>query len=585
MLETIRAYFRFGGTYSKKLQHGMAWGVLNSFFEAWQLIALSVVLVGIAAGGVSNQILSAALGIMLLSIAGVFATAHFKSQNFCEGNYSMTGEKRTRIGDRMRYLPMGYFNKTSLGTIASTMTNTLDDVQNAGGIVYHNVITGFVFSAIMAVMMVLLDWRCGLVVVATIAVVVAASSAAQVVARSASIKRVAAQRAIVGAVLEYVQGMSVVRSFSLVGTAERKLTGAIDTCERRSMALEARFIAFGILQTIVTKASSVCLCLLAAWLWIDGTLSAATCLIMIVASFMTYAKIELGGSNASWLRQLDECMAKVNALLETPVMDEGAGLAGEGLAPSDLSIELDHASFAYEGRRVIDDVSLVVPAGSSLAIVGPSGSGKTTLAHLMARFWDVDEGAVRVGGHDVRDWKVDALLSHFSIVFQGVYLFDDTIENNLKFGRPDATHAEVVEAARRACCTSFIEALPHGYETRIGEEGATLSGGERQRLSIARAILKDAPIVILDEATANVDPENERDLQTAIAELCREKTVVMIAHRLKTVRDADRIIVVGGGRIVQSGTHAELMAETGIYRDFVEMRTQTIGWKLGGSTQ
>ena len=225
-------------------------------------------------------------------------------------------------------------------------------------------------------------------------------------------------------------------------------------------------------------------------------------------------------------------------------------------------------------------MSLSIPQGSSCAIVGPSGGGKTTLAHLMARFWDVSEGRVSVGGRDVRDWKVDALLSNFSMVFQGVYLFDDTIENNIKFGRPDATHQEVVAAARRACCTDFIDSLEKGYDTVIGEGGDMLSGGERQRLSIARAILKDAPIVILDEATANVDPENEQDLQGAIAELERGKTVIMIAHRLKTVRDADQIVVLDGGSIVQQGTHEQLMAKDGLYRSFVDMRERSIGWKL-----
>lgn len=200
----------------------------------------------------------------------------------------------------------------------------------------------------------------------------------------------------------------------------------------------------------------------------------------------------------------------------------------------------------------------------------------------MARFWDVNGGVVRVGGHDVRDWGVDALLARFSMVFQGVYLFEDTIENNIRFGRPEATREEVTEAARRACCADFIEALPDGYDTLIGEGGASLSGGERQRLSIARAILKDAPIVVLDEATANVDPENERDLQRAIAELARGKTVIMIAHRLKTVRDADQIVVLDAGRVVQRGTHEELMAEGGTYRDFVDMRKHVIGWKLAG---
>lgn len=582
MFETIAKYFRFGGSHAAKLKRGMAWSVLNSFFEAWQMMALAVVLGALASPeGVTERTMWASLAIMLGSMLGVFVTAHLKSRNFCDGNYSMTGEKRTQIGDRMRYLPMGYFNETSLGEITSTMTNTLDQVQDAGGQVYMNVISGFVFSAIIAVMLAAMDWRCGAVVAATIVAVVLLNGVMQRSARKLSGERVEAQRAIVGAVLEYLQGMPVVRSFSLVGTAERKLSGAIDECERTNVAFEFKFIRFGVLQSIITKASSVALCLLAVACWIDGTLATSTCLTMIVASFMVYSKIEMSGTFASMLRQLDVCMDKVNAMIETPAMDEGRGFAGEGLAARGLDIEARDVRFGYGERTVVDGVSLSIPYGTSLAIVGPSGSGKTTLSQLIARFWDVDEGSVTVGGTDVRDWKVDALLQNFSMVFQGVYLFDDTVENNIKFGRPDATHAEVVDAARRACCTEFIEALPDGYETRIGEGGAVLSGGERQRLSIARAILKDAPIVILDEATANVDPENERDLQDAVAELCRKKTVIMIAHRLKTVRDADQIAVMDAGRIVQRGTHDELLAQLGIYRDFIQMREQVIGWKLG----
>ena len=311
------------------------------------------------------------------------------------------------------------------------------------------------------------------------------------------------------------------------------------------------------LQTVLTKTSSVLMCLVCVWCWIAGTMDAGVCLVAIVASFMVYGKLEMSGTFASLLRQIDICMDKVNAMIATPAMDEGAGVE----RADGLDIELRDVSFGYENRTVIDRVSLAIPARTTCAIVGPSGSGKTTLTQLIARFWDVD----------------------FSMVFQGVYLFEDTIENNIKFGRPDATHEEVVEAARRACCHEFVEGLPEGYATRLGEGGATLSGGERQRLSIARAILKDAPIVILDEATANVDPENERDLQRAIAELTRSKTVIMIAHRLKTVRDADQIVVPDGGRIVQRGRHDALMAEGGLYADFVGMRERAIGWKLGGA--
>ena len=223
---------------------------------------------------------------------------------------------------------------------------------------------------------------------------------------------------------------------------------------------------------------------------------------------------------------------------------------------------------------------MTLPDKTTTAVIGPSGSGKTTFCNLIARFWDVDSGRCKIGGHDVRDYTLESLMDQISVVFQNVCLFADTIENNIKFGCPDATHEQIVEAAKAACCDDFIEALPDGYRTVIGEGGASLSGGEKQRISIARAMLKNAPIVILDEATANVDPENEDRLQKAIEALTRDKTIIMIAHRLKTVRHADRILVIDHGRIVQQGKHEELIAQPGIYADFVGGKKETVGWKL-----
>ena len=235
---------------------------------------------------------------------------------------------------------------------------------------------------------------------------------------------------------------------------------------------------------------------------------------------------------------------------------------------------------SYADRKILDHVSFTIPAGTTTAIVGPSGSGKTTMCNLIARFWDVDAGRITVGGKDVRDFKLDSLMKNIGMVFQNVYLFADSIENNIKFGCPDATHEQVVEAAKKACCHEFISALTDGYDTVIGEGGGTLSGGEKQRISIARAILKDAPIIILDEATSSVDPENEEELQRAIAELTHDKTIIMIAHRLKTVRGADQILVLDDSHIVQRGTHAELIQQKGLYADFVSERQEAIGWKL-----
>ena len=332
-----------------------------------------------------------------------------------------------------------------------------------------------------------------------------------------------------------------------------------------------------VLQSIVLKLFGIAMIYLAVSLYISGAMELINCLLLVISSFMVYAQLDSAGNYSSLLRVLDLSMDKINKVFETPVMD----IDGKVIKPESCTIKGENVDFRYENKKVIDDVSFEIPEGTTTAIVGPSGGGKTTLTSLMARFWDVDSGKITLGNMDVRDYTLDSLLANFSMVFQNVYLFNDTIANNIKFGNPTATMAEVAEAAKKACCHDFISALPQGYDTVVGEGGATISGGEKQRISIARALLKDAPIIILDEATANVDPENESLLQDAIAQLTRGKTIIMIAHRLKTVQNADQILVLDQGKIVQRGTHQELMKSGGIYADFVSMREKSIGWKLG----
>ena len=310
--------------------------------------------------------------------------------------------------------------------------------------------------------------------------------------------------------------------------------------------------------------------------YLTGTMELTYTITMLLCSFMIYESLDLAGIYTALLKIIGKGVDLVNEILSIEQMD----INGEDIQPATKDIHLEHVSFAYENRTIIDDVTLDIKENTTTAIVGPSGGGKTTITSLIARFWDVKSGKVTLGGRDVRDYSFDSLMENFSFVFQRVYLFEDTIANNIRFGRPEASMDDVIAAAKKACCHEFIMGLPDGYETIVGEGGATLSGGEKQRIAIARAIMKDAPIIILDEATANVDPENEKELTQAIENLTKEKTIIMIAHRLKTVRHADNIVVIDKGKIVQQGKHDELMKQEGIYKNFVSGRKQAVSWKI-----
>jgi ATP-binding cassette subfamily B protein IrtB len=581
MLGTIRKFFAFAGNRKGKLQLGIVFALINSIFHALQIMALFVVLKAIVEGGVSAATAWGSFGIMLASMVGCILTKNKSIMAETEGSFSMCADKRTEIGDRMKYMPMGYFNDNSLGAITATVTTTMEDMQDIAPRVMDKTIHGYIHAAVITLMLVFFDWRIGLIVVAGILLFIGVNSMMQKKSRRISPARVEAQTSLVGAVLEYVQGMSVVRAFNLADNANKTIDRAINECEKQNVGLELAFIPFMILQSLILKWVSVVLVIASIGFYLAGAMELSVCLLMVISSFIIYSQMETAGSMSALLRIIDLSIDRVEEIKHTPVMDE----KGKDTAPADCSIVGRHISFSYEKRKIIDDVSFDIPAGTTTAIVGPSGGGKTTLCNLIARFWDVDEGSVTLGGIDVRDYSLDSLLSNFSMVFQNVYLFNDTIANNIKFGKPGATMEEIRAASKKACCDDFIMALPNGYDTVVGESGATISGGEKQRISIARAILKNAPVIILDEATANVDPENESRLQAAIAELTHSKTVIMIAHRLKTVRHADQILVLDGGRIVQRGKHDELMAQGGLYANFVGMREKSIGWKLGGAAR
>ena len=385
-----------------------------------------------------------------------------------------------------------------------------------------------------------------------------------------------AQEQLSESVLEYVQGMSVVKAYGLEKDKRQTVQKTIEESCNKALKLEYTVLPWSGIRQGVVWIFSLLIGICSVMFYFQESMALSRCILMLIASFMIYRELENAGNMSDLLQMLGASIDTANAIDEIPIMDE----KGAELAPQDASVTFKDVEFSYEERKILDHINIEIKPQTTTAIVGPSGSGKTTLCHLIARFWDVQGGQILVGGHPVQEYKLDSLMKNISMVFQNVYLFQDTIENNIKFGRPDATREEVEDAAKRACCHEFIMALPDGYDTVVGEAGGTLSGGERQRISIARALLKDAPIVILDEATASVDPENEKELQEAIDALTHNKTIIMIAHRLKTVRHANQILVLDNGHIVQRGTHEELAEVPGLYYDFLNARKEAVGWKV-----
>ena len=554
----------------------MAFELLRSIFEALQFVALLIVLRALVEQNITGATAWTALGIMVVSVAGAALCWYLAHNSEGHANYRMCGEKRIHIGERMKYMPMGYFNAQSLGSLTAAATSTMSDLESMSFAVIARTVVGMIRTAVFSLAIMCFDWRIGLVFFVGMLLFLWVNSRLLKKSRELSPGRLTAQTKLVDAVLEYIQGMSVVRAFHGDKAAKQTLNNTIKETENQNFKLERKRIPYNVLEQVVLRVTSVLAILISIWLFLQGDMSLFSCLMMVVSAFLVYSELESAGEMFFMLPMIDASIDRVEEIDRAPRMDEG----GSVQVPKSHDISFDHVDFSYGDRKIIDDVSFTIPEGTTTAIVGPSGSGKTTLTSLMARFWDVKKGSVKLGGIDVKDYSLDSLMSNFSMVFQNVYLFNDSIENNIKFGKPEASHEEVVAAAKAARCHNFIMALPDGYDTVIGEGGATISGGERQRLSIARAMLKDAPVVILDEATANVDPENEAELQAAIEALTGGKTIIMIAHRLKTVRHANQILVVDHGRIVQHGTHDQLIQQKGIYADFILNRKAAIDWKI-----
>ena len=577
MFDTLKRFFAFCREENrKKLYKSIALGVVKAIFEAMKIPAIALMMSGVLDKNVTMLHILGSLGIMLVSVSGNAIISYKSVMLQCEAGYGTCADKRIEIAEHLKYLPMGYFNQNSLGYITSVATNTMEALADVATRVVMLVTQGILTTAFVVMMVCFFDIRIGLVSIAGIALYFIVNTFLQKRGQMMAPIKDSSDSRLVSKILEYLHGISEVRAYNLTGEKSKELNDAIRDNSKVCTDMEFKFIPLMFLQNIIIKLLGTLIAFLSVIFYLNGTMELLNAVVMVIASFILFSALDTAGNYSALLRTVDHAVVKAQNILNLPEMD----IDGKDITPKNFDIILENVDFSYENRKIIDNVSLHIPEKTTTAIVGPSGGGKTTLCHLISRFWDVDSGRILFGGTDVKEYSMDSLMKNFSFVFQNVYLFSDTIANNIRFGQPEAPMEKVIEAAKKACCHDFIMGLPNGYDTVIGEGGASLSGGEKQRISIARAIMKNAPVIILDEATANVDPENERELVTAIEALTKEKTIIMIAHRLKTVRNADNIIVVDKGRIAEQGTHEQLMKTDGIYKSFVQSRENAIGWKI-----
>ena len=544
MFSTVKRIIDWCGSFKKNLYIGF----IFSFFSGW-FAAMPVVWAAYMIGklvecegqgkAVSTVWIGKSIVILLCFIFLRFLFDYLRARFQESISYELIARDRIAVGAALKRVSLGYFQNMNTGTILNSITTGLHTLEGMGIRMIDNFVGGYLNFICILLWLTCVNWRVGLIAVTGAAVsLIFLFIISKYSTRNAPILA-AANKELTGATLEYARGLSVVKSFGKAGASMESMKKACRDSRDINLKIEWGYIPYNALHLLALKTASVCIVIAAFYLGFSGQLDFTYMMFVILLSFHVFGSLEPIADCAHVLAVIDDALEHLDELTKESFIDAD----GQQIEIAHYDIEFQNVDFSYgegkEKRQVLHNVNLKIPEYSVTAIVGPSGSGKSTICNLIARFYDADSGSVRVGGHDVKEFTCDSLLSNISMVFQNVYLFHDTVRNNICFGKPDATEAEMVEAAKKACCHDFIMALPEGYDTVIGEGGGSLSGGEKQRISIARAILKDAPIIILDEATASVDPENEHLIQAAISELTKEKTIVTIAHRLVTIEQAD----------------------------------------------
>ena len=576
MLNVFKKIWSFSKEEQANIKKSILAGFFHAVFNALEFGAIYYMLVNIFSKTLDYNAIFVCLGILVISLVGKIMTQKISQMAQTHAGYFMAAHKRIEIGEKIKRVPMGFFSSFSLGRLTAIATSSLSQAEMWVPMLLVLVLGGVLNTLVFVLGTLIFNVKVGLVAAAGVIVFFIVTSMMEKKSSANADKMTETQTRLTKEVLATLQGMQVIKSYNLGGENNRALRKSIKDTSRILLDLEKSVAPYTVIQRIVMGITTVAMVYVSLNLNLSGELPLAETILMIMASFIIFEGLIGAGSNMAILRACENAIDSVGFIDSMPDMKEGS--ITEPI--KNHNIVFKDVSFSYDDRPILKDVSAEIKENTMTAIVGPSGSGKTTFCNLIARFWDVNSGEILIGGKNIKDYKIENLMNSISMVFQDVYLFEDTIENNIKFGKQNASHEEVVQAAKKARCHEFIEALPEGYNTLIGEGGASLSGGEKQRISIARAMLKDAGIIIFDEATANIDPENEDKLKEAIESLTKNKTVIMIAHRLKTIRNADQILVLKDGEIVERGSHEELIKNNGLYSDLINAKAKAESWKL-----
>lgn len=581
MFRTVKRIMSWSSAYKKRLYIGF----ICSFFMGWAAVAPTII-AAYALGQViesywNGQQISSALIWQTCLLIVVFIFLRFLlsyAKNVLQESvgYEVAARERIDLGNILKRVSLGYFSKNSVGDILAGITTELSALELQSMKMVDAVINGYINLLVLVLCLLFFSPTAALLaIVATLLSAVVLQGISKHSEKTSPIAHKAVED-LSGAAIEYIEGLSVVKSFGQEGVSMEKARKSCRDLKDINIKIELGFTPFNCMHLLILKAASMGIILICCWNVLHGQMDLTPFLMFVFFSFTIFGSVENINDAAHMLGLVDSAMNKLEKLKTAEYIDQ----EGMDIELSSHDIQFEHVSFGYDSRTILRDVSFSIPENTTTAIIGPSGSGKTTICNLIARFYDVNGGKICIGGHDIRELTCDSLLKNISMVFQNVYLFRDTIRNNIKFGNPGATEEQIIAAAKAARCHDFIMALPEGYDTVVGEGGSSLSGGEKQRISIARAMLKNAPVVILDEATASIDPENEHLIQDALSALTHGKTIITIAHRLATIENADQILVVNEGQIVQKGTHAELIKKEGIYRKFIEIRESAEGWRI-----